>query len=76
MSNQKSKLPDCILHWFDEIDYALTGIKSHLNKQGFRGQDGFMLDGTYFSFVYLREKEKTVRMLLNTLKEELEKDKK
>ena len=62
-------------HWIKEIEYARNGLKTHLLKEGFRGKDGIMVDGSHLSFDYLNEKINTIRGLLNCIEDDIKNDK-
>jgi len=58
---------DHLVHWLDEIKYALNGINTHLQKDGFKEMDGTMVNGSHLSFDYLREKGTTIDRLLGCI---------
>ena len=61
-------------HWLIEMEYALNGIQKELNKKGYGAEVGLMINNDYLSLTYLREKESTVRRLIDTIKWDMEHD--
>ena len=48
-----------------------NGIKSHLNKKGFKDCPGIMIHGDHLSFSYLQEKTNVIDMLLDTIEKDI-----
>lgn len=48
-----------------------NGIKSHVNKKGFKDCPGIMLHGDHLSFPYLQEKTNVIEQLLNTIEKDI-----
>lgn len=59
-------------HWLFEIEYALNGIHSHINKKGFEDQ---MIGESHLSFSYLQEKADMIRNLLRQIRYEVQETK-
>ena len=61
-------------HWIYEINYALNGILSELSKKQYAETKGLKVNEDYLSLEYLREKENTIRNILNCIQEDIERD--
>jgi hypothetical protein len=48
-----------------------NGIKSHVNKKGFKDCPGIMLHGDHLSISYLQEKTNVIEQLLNTIEKDI-----
>ena len=48
-----------------------NGIKSHVNKKGFKDCPGIMLHGDHLSIEYLQEKTNVIDMLLDTIEKDI-----
>lgn len=49
----------------------VNGIRTHLQKEGFKDQGGIMVNGSHLSFEYLLEKANTIDALLNTIQKDV-----
>ena len=61
-------------HWITELQYAMNGIHNELQKDGLKDCDGIMINGSYFSFNYVKEKTDTIIRLLHCIEWDLRND--
>lgn len=63
-----------LLHWLSEIKYALNGMSTEISKEGLVKEPGVMVNGSFYSFEYVREKLGTINRLIDCIMNDIEND--
>jgi len=64
-----------LLHWLEEINYQLNGLRNELNKKEFAETKVITVNNAAFSFEYAREKTDTIsKYIQSTIPYEIKHD--